>query len=494
MTSASLPSSSSRSSSWRRPATSSSAPIAERISFAGFIVAEIAMGAVIYPIYGMWVWGGGFLAHLGLSWHLGNGAVDFAGSGVVHATGGWSTLTLTMILGPRIGKYKKDGTPRAFPGHNLGYVVIGTLVLTFGWMGFNPGSTFGATDLRIGVVAVNTLLAACAGAVVAMAWTNAKWGKPDISMTCNGMFAGLVTITAPCAFVAPWAALFIGMVAGFVVCYGVQFLDRKAKIDDPCGAISVHGFCGLWGVLAVGLFADGTYGAGWNGVPTPVRGIIPALLDGVSIMGDNGPMSQLGAPAPDRCRRRIRVGLRHHVPHLHHRQALHPGAGDHGGRDRGHRRGRVRAGLLPGVRHPGGDARRRPGCGRHGRGHRGAPAHPRRRGVAGRSIPRDRPASLDPQRRAFAAARGEETLVKLVVAVIKPFKLDEVSQALHDAGIAGVTITEVHGHGHQKGHTEVYRGAEYTVEYIPKVRLEILVDDGDVDKVVSSDRGERSHG
>jgi Amt family ammonium transporter len=273
--------------------------IAERISFAGFIVAEIAMGAVIYPIYGMWVWGGGFLAHLGQSWHLGNGAVDFAGSGVVHATGGWAALALAMILGPRIGKYKKDGTPRAFPGHNLGYVVIGTLVLTFGWMGFNPGSTFGATDLRIGVVAVNTLLAACAGAVVAMAWTNAKWGKPDISMTCNGMLAGLVGVTAPCAFIAPWAALFIGMVAGFIVCYGVQFLDRKAKVDDPCGAISVHGFCGLWGVLAVGLFADGTYGAGWNGVPTPVRGIIPALLDGASIMGDNGPMSQLGAQMID---------------------------------------------------------------------------------------------------------------------------------------------------------------------------------------------------
>jgi Amt family ammonium transporter len=250
--------------------------IAERVSFAAFILAEIAMGAVIYPIYGNWIWGGGWLSQLGHSLNLGNGAVDFAGSGVVHATGGWAALALAMILGPRIGKYNKDGTPNAFPGHNLGYAVIGTLVLTFGWMGFNPGSTFGATDLRISVVAVNTLLAASAGAVVAMAWTNAKWGKPDISMTCNGMLAGLVAITAPCAFVSPSGAVIIGIIAGFVVVYAVEFLDKRCKIDDPCGAISVHGFCGLWGLLSVGLFADGTYpdkAVGWNGILHPVTGL-----------------------------------------------------------------------------------------------------------------------------------------------------------------------------------------------------------------------------
>jgi ammonium transporter, Amt family len=264
--------------------------IAERISFAGFICAEIAMGAIIYPIYGNWVWGGGWLSQLGNSLDLGHGAVDFAGSGVVHATGGWAALALAAILGPRIGKYRKDGSVRAFPGHNLGYVVIGTLVLTFGWMGFNPGSTFGATDLRIAIVAVNTLLAASAGAVAAMAWTNAKWGKPDISMTCNGMLAGLVAITAPCAFVAPWAAMVIGIIAGFLVCYSVSFFDNKVRVDDPCGAISVHGVCGAWGLLAVGLFADGTYPAklvGWNGVLGGVKGIF---------YGDAG---QLGAQVID---------------------------------------------------------------------------------------------------------------------------------------------------------------------------------------------------
>jgi ammonium transporter, Amt family len=265
--------------------------IAERISFAGFLFAEVAMGAIIYPIYGNWVWGGGWLSQLGHSLHLGHGAVDFAGSGVVHATGGWAALALAMLLGPRIGKYREDGTVRAFPGHNLGYVVIGTLVLTFGWMGFNPGSTFGATDLRIGIVAVNTLLAACAGAILAMAWTNWKWGKPDISMTCNGMLAGLVAITAPCAFVAPWAATVIGIIAGVLVCWSVEFFDKKARVDDPCGAISVHGMCGAWGVLAVGLFADGTYGIGWNGVST-------SALHGVQgiFYGDPG---QLGAQIID---------------------------------------------------------------------------------------------------------------------------------------------------------------------------------------------------
>ena len=238
--------------------------IAERISFAGFLLAEVAMGAIIYPIYGMWMWGGGWLSKLGTSMHWGHGAVDFAGSGVVHATGGWAALALAMVLGPRIGKFNKDGSANAIPGHNIPYVVIGTLILIFGWMGFNPGSTLGATDLRIGLVAVNTLLAGCVGFVMAMGTTNYKYGKPDISMSCNGMLAGLVAITAPCAFVAPWAAVIIGAVAGVLVVYSVEFWDRR-HIDDPCGAISVHGVNGAWGVLAVGLFADGTYGQGWNG-------------------------------------------------------------------------------------------------------------------------------------------------------------------------------------------------------------------------------------
>jgi Amt family ammonium transporter len=198
--------------------------------------------------------------------NLGHGYVDFAGSTVVHAVGGFCAMALSVVLGPRLGKFGPDGKARAFPAHNLVYVVTGTFILLFGWMGFNPGSTLGATDLRISVIAINTNLAAVAGAATAMVLWYFMFGKPDITMACNGMLAGLVAITAPCAFVSPTSSVVIGILAGAVVCMGVLFNDRVTKIDDPCGAISVHGFCGWLGAVCVGIFADGTYGAGWNGV------------------------------------------------------------------------------------------------------------------------------------------------------------------------------------------------------------------------------------
>ena len=247
--------------------------IAERINFKTFIIAELLVGGIIYPMYGAWVWGGGWLSQIGHTWNMGHGAVDFAGSGVVHAVGGWTALALAIALGPRIGKFNKDGTPNAIPGHNLSYVVVGTFILLFGWMGFNPGSTLGATDLRIAVIIENTVTASVFGAAAAMAFTAYVYGKPDISMSCNGMLAGLVAITAPCAFVSPWAAALIGLVAGFIVCGGVWFFDNVAHIDDPCGAVSVHGLNGAWGVIALGLFADGTYGSGWNGISGNVTGL-----------------------------------------------------------------------------------------------------------------------------------------------------------------------------------------------------------------------------
>jgi len=175
-------------------------------------------------------------------------------------------MAISIVLGPRLGKFGPDGKPRAFPAHNLVYVVTGTFILLFGWMGFNPGSTLGATDLRISVIAINTNLAAIAGSATAMLFWYVKFGKPDITMACNGMLAGLVAITAPCAFVGSTSAFIIGILAGLVVCLGVLFNDNVTKIDDPCGAISVHGYCGVLGGLCLGIFADGTYGAGWNGV------------------------------------------------------------------------------------------------------------------------------------------------------------------------------------------------------------------------------------
>jgi len=240
--------------------------ICERITFWSFLVCELFIGAILYPVFGCWVWGGGWLSQLGNTMGLGHGYVDFAGSTVVHAVGGFCAMALSVVLGPRLGKFGPGGKVRAFPAHNIPFVVTGTFVLLFGWMGFNPGSTLGATDLRISVIAINTNLAAVAGSATAMIFWYWKFGKPDITMACNGMLAGLVAITAPCAFVGPTSAFIIGILAGFVVCLGVLFNDNVTKIDDPCGAISVHGFCGVLGAICVGVFADGTYGSGWNGV------------------------------------------------------------------------------------------------------------------------------------------------------------------------------------------------------------------------------------
>jgi len=240
--------------------------ICERITFWGFVLCELFVGALVYPIFGCWVWGGGWLSQLGATMNFGHGYVDFAGSTVVHAVGGFTAMALAVILGPRLGKYGPDGKPRPFPAHNIAFVVIGTFILLFGWMGFNPGSTLGATDLRISVIAINTNLAAVAASATAMIFWYFVFGKPDISMACNGMLAGLVAITAPCAFVSSNSAVVIGILAGILVCLGVLFNERVIKVDDPCGAISVHGFCGWLGAVSVGIFADGTYGAGWNGV------------------------------------------------------------------------------------------------------------------------------------------------------------------------------------------------------------------------------------
>jgi Amt family ammonium transporter len=240
--------------------------VCERITLGAFLLCELFIGAFLYPIFGCWVWGGGWMSQLGSTMHLGHGYVDFAGSTVVHAVGGFCAMALAVILGPRFGKYDRNGNPRAFPAHNIVFVVTGTFILLFGWMGFNAGSTLGATDLRIGVVAVNTNLAAAAGAATSILIWHLMFGKPDISMACNGLLAGLVAITAPCAFVSPTGAIVIGILAGAIVCYGVLFNERTLKIDDPCGAVSVHGYCGWLGAVSVGIFADGTYGAGWNNV------------------------------------------------------------------------------------------------------------------------------------------------------------------------------------------------------------------------------------
>jgi Amt family ammonium transporter len=253
--------------------------MAERLKFVGFALMGMWVSMFIYPLVGNWVWGGGWLANLGRTAGLGNGAVDFAGSGVVHMIGGAVGLAGAIVLGPRIGKFNKDGSANAIPGHNIPMGVLGTVILFFGWFGFNPGSALGFTgafrNLAV-IAAVNTLMAGAAGGVAAMLylWIVSPAKKPDPSMSVNGILAGLVAITAPCAFVDSWAAVVIGLVAGVWVCVSAALLE-KLRIDDPVGAIPVHFFNGLWGVLAVGIFANGSPDtAAWNGVPTPVTGLL----------------------------------------------------------------------------------------------------------------------------------------------------------------------------------------------------------------------------
>ena len=254
-------------------ATIPTGALAERWKFAAFVVFSVFVGAFIYPIYANWTWGGGWLAMLGKNVGLGHGHVDFAGSSVVHMTGGVMAFVTAWLLGPRRGKYNADGTANAIPGHNIPMALVGTFILAFGWFGFNAGSTLAGSDLRIGVIATNTMLAGAAGGVTAMLYMWRKYGKPDPSMLANGTLAGLVAITAPCAFVTAPSAVLIGGIAGVLVCAAVFFIERALRIDDPVGAISVHGVCGLWGILSLGLLADGTYGDGWNGVNGAVRGL-----------------------------------------------------------------------------------------------------------------------------------------------------------------------------------------------------------------------------
>ncbi|HZO80372.1 MAG TPA: ammonium transporter [Candidatus Binataceae bacterium] len=251
---------------------------AERWKFAAFAVSTFFLGAITYPLFGNWAWGGGWLSQLGVNYGLGHGYCDFAGSGVVHAVGGMTALAVSMIIGPRIGKYTRSGKPNPMPGHDITMVLIGCFILAFGWFGFNPGSTLGASgagNLRIGSIAVNTMLAGCTGSFGAVLYMWIRFGKPDASMSANGLLAGLVAITAPSGFVNTVGAAIIGFVAGLLVCLSVEFVERIMKVDDPVGAISVHGTCGLWGVLSVGLFADGTsnFGGSWNGVNGSVTGL-----------------------------------------------------------------------------------------------------------------------------------------------------------------------------------------------------------------------------
>lgn len=242
-------------------ATIVSGGMAERTKFTSYLVFTAVLTAIVYPIIGHWTWGGGWLSQMGF--------FDFAGSTIVHGTGGWVALVGTLFLGPRLGKYSVDGKANVLAGHSLPLAALGVFILWFGWFGFNPGSQLaasGADNARaIALITINTNLSAAAGAVAAMSVVWMIFGKPDLSMTMNGALAGLVAITAPCAVVSPFASIVIGLFAGLIVVMGVTLLD-KLHVDDPVGAIPVHGFNGMWGTIAVGIWGQKALGLANDGL------------------------------------------------------------------------------------------------------------------------------------------------------------------------------------------------------------------------------------
>lgn len=242
--------------------------VAERFKFNTHVFCSIILCGFLYPVYGHWIWGNGWLANL----PFGEGVKDFAGSGVIHGTGGLVAFVGAWMVGPRFGKYNPDGSPNMIHGHNLSYIVLGTLFLLFGWFGFNAGSTLAASDLRISIIATNTFLSASTSAVALIYYSYYTTTKTDVVMACNGALAGCVAITASGAYVPHWAAVVIGLIAGIILRICLYVMEFKLRIDDPVGAVSVHGANGLWGLLSVGIFADGSYmgvkgvimGSGWQ--------------------------------------------------------------------------------------------------------------------------------------------------------------------------------------------------------------------------------------
>lgn len=252
-------------------ATIVSGAVAERTKFGAYLMFSVFITAIVYPVFGSWAWGS---LYKGEGWLEGLGFIDFAGSTVVHSVGGWAALAGAMVVGPRLGRYTVDGKPRAMPGHNLVLATLGMFILWFGWFGFNAGSTTAAT-VDIAMIALNTQLSAAAGTLAAMITSWAFLKKPDVTMTINGALAGLVGITAGCANVSPGSSILIGLVAGSLVVFSVLFFDRR-RIDDPVGAISVHGVCGAWGTLAAGIFNAG--GTSLAIIGTQLVGIVAAFL------------------------------------------------------------------------------------------------------------------------------------------------------------------------------------------------------------------------
>lgn len=442
--------------------------MAERVKYSAYVITAFFISMFIYPLFGNWVWGCGWLATLGANFGLGHGVVDFAGSAVVHSMGGMIALAGCIVIGPRIGKFKKDGTSRAFPGHDIPMAIIGTIILFFCWFAFNAGSTLNASDFRLAVVATNTMIAGAIGGLVAMFYMWIKFGKPDPSMTANGTLAGLVAITAPCAFVNGISSFIIGFIAGLLVCVAVPFIENKFKLDDPVGAVSVHGVNGFWGVIALGLFADGKYGDGWNGVEGGVTGLF---------YGDAG---QLGAQLVAIV---VLIVWGFGVSYLFFK-ILDKVWG-------------LR--VSPEVELEGLDIPEM-----------GALAYPDM--VMNRSEELDYNSEDDAEIKQLerfkkdivvkkvepvetavpvevvkkAVSVGSDVKITKIEIITKQSKFEALKNAMNKIGITGMTVTQVLGCGIQKGKTEFYRGVEMEINLRPKVQVEIVVSKVPVETVIET--------
>ena len=420
-------------------ATIVSGAVAERVKYISFIVFSFVLTLVIYPIVGHWIWGGGWLANLGF--------LDFAGDTVVHSVGGWAALSGAMILGPRLGKYDKNGKPKAIPGHSMSLAVIGLFVLWLGWFGFNPGSTM---SFQSPGDVVHILMTTNTGAIAAvLTATAASWifiGKPDLGMTINGCLAGLVAVTGGCAYISVTSSLIVGAVAGVIVVFAVILFDR-AKIDDPVGATSVHLVCGVFGTLCVGLFAQ----EGVTGLST-VDGLF--FGGGLSLLGKQllgiiavGAFVFVASSVIWLALKKT-VGIR--VSHEEEVQGLD--IGEHGNS------AYPDFAIVAPILASGG-----------GNGDTAAAAPPvAAAGTVSRAVSPE--AAVPVVNRARPGAK----MTKVTI-ITNQDKYTELQTSLDKIGITGMTVTNVLGYGMQKGHTEYYRGAPVKTRLLPKVQVDIVV-------------------
>ncbi|HPE16345.1 MAG TPA: ammonium transporter, partial [Oscillospiraceae bacterium] len=435
--------------------------MAERVKYSAVVITSFFISMFLYPLFGNWVWGGGWMSALGQTFGLGHGVVDFAGSAVVHSMGGMLALAGAIVIGPRIGKFKKDGSARAFPGHNIPMAIIGTIILFFCWFSFNAGSTLNASDFRLAVVATNTMVAGAIGGLSAMFYMWGKFGKPDPSMTANGTLAGLVAITAPCAFVNAISSFVIGLVAGILVCVAVPFIENRLKIDDPVGAISVHGVNGFWGIIALGLFADGQYGDGLNGVPGGVTGLffgdasqLVAQLVAIAVLLVWGfGVSYLFFKALDAVWG-LRVSPEDELEGLDIPEMgvlAYPDTQlirtdlDFASTDNAEIRQLARfGGSAVGKPHP----------------------------VAAPPVGIDRAVPVEVVPKPVSSSGVKLTKIDIIT---KQSKFEALKTAMNEIGVTGMTVTNVLGCGMQKGKPEYYRGVETEMSLLPKVEVEIVV-------------------